>query len=228
MRYPQGLANKGSQKWLQVLVNSVSSEINDVLATELKLAPDERVQWLSPLANDDYAEYSDAEFIQQLGINLPYLSLNAFWPNRGPVWDGLAQTSQGKAIIVEAKAHIPEMISPPSGAKSPSSLSKIHRGLNDTKTFLGVRSPADWSSTFYQYANRLAHLYLLRELNGIDAYLVFVYFVSAKDVDGPETVDEWHGAIQVLEGAIGIPKRHKYSDFVIHAFVDVERLRGPH
>ncbi len=31
---------------------------------------------------------------------------------------------------------------------------------------------------FYQYINRLAHLYLLRVLNKIPAYLVFVYFVN--------------------------------------------------
>ena len=41
-----------------------------------------------------------------------------------------------------------------------------------------MRSTCDWSGTFYQYANRLAHLYLLHELNDVDAWLVFVYFVG--------------------------------------------------
>lgn len=224
MRYPQGPATKGSQKWLQVFVNTAWGEVYDTLAAELKLALDETIEWLSPLADDDYAEYSDAEFIERLDLDLPNVSLSSFWPNRGPVWDGLARTSDGKVIVVEAKAHIPEMITPPSGAKSPSSLSKIHHGLDATKIFLGVRSSIDWSATFYQYANRLAHLYLLRELNGVDAYLLFVYFVNARDMDGPKSIDEWRAAIQVLEGALGIPTRHKFSDYVIHAFVDVERL----
>jgi hypothetical protein len=180
------------------------------------------------MVDDDYAEYSDAEFIQLLDVDLPKVPLSSFWPNRGPVWDGLAKTSGGKVIIVEAKAHIPEMISPPSGAKSPSSLAKIRRALDDTREFLGARSAVDWSATFYQYANRLAHLYLLRELNGVDAYLLFVYFLNANDVDGPESVDEWRGAIRVLEGVLGLRSRHRYSDFVIHTFVDVERLRDPH
>ena len=48
----------------------------------------------------------------------------------------------------------------------------------------------DWSHCFYQYANRLAHLYLLRESNGLDAFLVFVYFVDDRTVPNRDPVSE--------------------------------------
>ena len=50
----------------------------------------------------------------------------------------------------------------------------------------------------YQYANRLAHLYSLRQMNDIDAYLVFVYFLNDPDLDGPHTERERRAAIEVL------------------------------
>ena len=47
-----------------------------------------------------------------------------------------------------------------------------------------VTSTTDWTKCFYQYANRLAHLYFLKELNGIDAALVFVYFTGDTTING--------------------------------------------
>lgn len=32
----------------------------------------------------------------------------------------------------------------------------------------------------YQYANRLAHLYFLRHLNGVEAYLLLLYFADPR------------------------------------------------
>jgi hypothetical protein len=39
--------------------------------------------------------------------------------------------------------------------------------------------------------NRLAHLYFLCELNGVPAFLVFVYFVNDQEMQGPTTKKEW-------------------------------------
>lgn len=49
-----------------------------------------------------------------------------------------------------------------------------------------------------------AHVYLLHELNGIDSWLVFVYFVGASGVDGPTSEREWKAALKVLHGALGL------------------------
>lgn len=82
---------------------------------------------------------------------------------------------------------------------------------------------ADWSTCFYQYTNRLAHLYLLRELNKLPAYLVFLYFVKDEEMNGPKMYTEWEAAIQLLELFLGV-RNHNLSRFVLHAFVDVHEL----
>jgi hypothetical protein len=202
-RIEQQLAKKGSQKWLQILVNNRPDVLARELAPALRLAPGDQIRWLSPLESDAYSEYSDDAFLDRLNINLPKTSLEMFWPKRGPVWDGLGHTSRGDLILLEAKAHIAEMVSPPTAAGR-TSLPKIRRSLNETKSFLGSKSLHDWASTFYQYTNRLAHLYLLRELNGLPTHLVFLYFINAADVAGPTTREEWEGATKLLHNFLGV------------------------
>lgn len=60
------------------------------------------------------------------------------------------------------------------------------RSFNETKHFLQAEPGCDWTERFYQYANRLAFLYFLREVNGIEAYLVFLYFLNDPHHDGPK------------------------------------------
>jgi hypothetical protein len=194
------------------------------LAPALGLTLGDKISWLSPIDNDAYSEYSDDAFLERLNINLSKNSLETFWPKKGPVWDGLGHTSRGDIILLEAKAHIAEMVSPPTAAGEVS-LPKIRKSLDDTKKFLGSTSLHDWASTFYQYTNRLAHLYLLRELNGLPAYLVFLYFVNAADVTGPKTREEWEGAIKLLHNFLGI-NRHKLSAYVIDVYIDVGELES--
>jgi hypothetical protein len=62
-RIPQNLAEKGSQKWIQKLVNEKSDLLNSPIRTQLDLPVTERITWLSPLADDEYAEYQDQAFL---------------------------------------------------------------------------------------------------------------------------------------------------------------------
>ena len=126
--------------------------------------------------------------------------------------------------MVEAKAHIPEVNSPESGA-SPQSLKRIAARLNETRAFLNADPIVDWTRTFFQYTNRIAHLYLLRELNGIDAYLVNVYFLNETRMKGPAKVDEWKGALALLKTHLGVT-RTKLSPYMKDLFLDVEELRN--
>jgi hypothetical protein len=222
-RREQGRASHGSRRWLQILVNECPEVIDRVLANLLGLAQGEQVHWLSPLKDDDYAEYRDQEFITRLGITLERVPLVSFWPRLGPAWDALAKTDRGNLILVEAKAHISELVSDPTGA-SGSSLAKIQESLDATKRFLGSRSDADWATCFYQYTNRLAHLYLLRELNALPAYLLFLYFINDEEMGGPGTQLEWEGAIYLLESFLRIRRPHRLAKYVLHAFIDVEEL----
>jgi hypothetical protein len=51
-----------------------------------------------------------------------------------------------------------------------------------------------------------------------------LYFCNAADVQGPETEQEWHGAIRLIHALLGLPD--DLSDKGVHdAFVDVRSLQ---
>lgn len=215
-------ASRGSQKWLQIGVNQHPEVLNKAIREATQLDHSVTIEWLSPLAEENYVEYRDRAFLDRLKVKLNR-TLFDFWPPRGPMWDGLARLSNGEVVLIEAKAHIAEMVSPASKA-SPSSLALIEKGLAETRKALAPKSTIPWSGTFYQYANRLAHLYFLRILNRVPARLVFLYFTGAHDVSGPNTREEWEGAIKVTEVYLGLG-RHKLSRYVHHCFVDVREMQ---
>jgi len=222
-RFPQQNGTKGSLKWIQLLVNECPQLINPLLQKECSLNDDEHIIWVSPLKADEFAEYRDQEFLHQLGVSLKQHPLNIFWPSNGPQWDALARTDKGKVFIVEAKAHITEIVSPGTGASSQSK-ALIEKSFHEVESFLKIQSLTEWTTVFYQYANRLAHLYLLRELNNIPAYLVFVYFLNDQEMNGPATKEEWIAAIQVVEEVLGLGEKHRLKPYIIDLFIDVNDI----
>jgi hypothetical protein len=120
-----------------------------------------QITWNSPLASDEYAEYRDDAFLTKIGQDSLKDKLHSFWPSFGPQWDALG-TQADRVFLVEAKAHIDELFSPPSGAGDVS-MEKIRRSLSETANSLGAKPLAPWETTFYQLTNRLAHLYFLRK-----------------------------------------------------------------
>lgn len=231
MRHVQKIDRKpvrGSLKWIREAVNARQYLLDNDIRDELSLLSDSPLEWVSPVSADEYAEYSDQEFLDQLGIKLNKTPLKSFWPNRGPNWDALARTKADPptVFLVEAKAHTGELMSGPSSAKAPAAVEMIGTALRRTKEFIGVSPEYDWTGTYYQYANRLAHLYLLRVLNGIDAYLVYVCFLNDVEMKGPTTVDKWQNAIAEAESALGI-RDNRLSPYVAHIFIDVNQLDEP-
>ena len=224
MRAVQPQGTRGSLKWIQMLVNQRPDLLDELVRESCRLEPNEAIEWVSPLADDQYAEYRDASFLRSLGVELRHRPLREFWPRRGPQWDALGRTDGGAVFLVEAKSNIPELVSPASGAKSPTSIALIDDSLKEVQRFLRVNTGIDWTGKLYQYANRIAHLYLLRELNRIPAYLLFIYFIGDSDVDGPQTAEEWKAAIEVAERVLGLPARHRLSDYVADIFVHVDDL----
>lgn len=210
-RVPQGRKPRGSQRWLQALVN----DFPDVLDAAIGIGS---VTWRSPLANDDYAEYRDDEALRRLGIQLPRRSLDSFWPRGGPQWDALGRARSGEAILVEAKAHVGELFSGATDATG-ASAAKIRASLAEVMDGLHAKPGLDWSSRFYQYTNRLAHGYLLHHLNQVPCRLVFLYLIGDSEMKGPETKAEWEAAIRVLHEALGLPRVP--AKFVAEAFIDV-------
>ena len=219
-------ALRGSQRWLQIAVNRCPGIIDDAISRAMGLGQDESIEWRSPLESEDFIEYRDHAFLERLGLRPQRRKLSDFWPARGPVWDGLARTSAGRSLLIEAKANIPEFNSSPTGA-SGRSLTKIRAALEETRSFLRVTSETDWTRCFYQYANRLAHLYFLRELNGIDATLVFIYFTGDTTVPGRDPVSRegWEAAVSLATNHLGVhPSSPWLRENVIDVFIDVNDL----
>jgi hypothetical protein len=215
--------SKGSLYDIQTLINNCPILLNNKITQKQKSLANERIEWLSPLEKHSFAEYRDHDFIKLLGLT-PKSPLNNFWPKPGPQWDALGKSKSGIVFLVEAKANIPEIVTNPSGAIDSKSINLILRSLSKTKEYLNIKNDVDWSGKFYQYTNRLAHLYYLRELNGIDAYLVNIYFLNEKTVSGPKSVEEWQAAILVMKTYLGI-RRHKLSKYVVDVFIDVKEMK---
>ena len=224
MRTVQPKGARGSLKWIQVLVNRHPNLFAQRVREAGALPPGETIEWVSPLEGDDFAEYRDGSFLSRLCVELDNRALSDFWPRYGPQWDALGKTDSGGVLLVEAKANVRELVSDACGATSQASMARINDSLKETQEFLRVDPKIGWTGKLYQYANRIAHLYLLRELNGVQAHLVFVYFVGGSDVDGPATVGEWKAAINVVERVLGLPGRHRLSDYVADVFVDVSEF----
>ncbi len=199
-----------SEHWMRVAANDDSEWLNQKIIDLFGWDSSEKIHWLSPVKEDQYAEYYDVEFLNRLGLNDLGVHLYDFWPRSGARWDGLARTDSGKVIIVEAKAYIEEGVDYKSKAGD-KSLAKIQKSLNEAKESFRASKDASWETPFYQYANRLAHLYFLNQLNDIDAYLLFLYFADAPDVPNPSSVQEWQGAVRLTEKCLGIGK-HQYRD----------------
>ena len=226
-RNPQDLATKGSMKWLQLAVNDYPDLLGSQVAWHLSPNP-MNIEWFSPIRCDDYAEYSDQRFIDLLGVELRNCPLVKFWPKRGgPNWDGLAKTDVSQVLLVEAKAHVRELEGKGSCASSKKSIDRIDSSLKETQKFLGADMSADWSKgPHYQYANRLAHLYLLSEKNCIDAYLLMIYFLNDVVMGGPSSTNEWEIKIRTHHESMALRQDHPLSDRVINLYWDVRELGG--
>lgn len=210
-------ASAGSQRWLQVAINRKPELLLSALRRSGAIPQRASVTWHSPLAGDAFHEYRDSAALKKTSIDYARLAhpLHSFWPARGPVWDAIGTISEDGPLFLEAKAHIPEAASPATKA-SPASWKLIKRSLCEARYFYAPRAKADWTIHFYQYANRLAYQYFLREKNNIKSTLVFLYFLNADDMLGPGSEEEWQGASRLIHAVLGVPK-----DLTSHGVFDV-------
>jgi hypothetical protein len=205
-----GRARRGSQRQLQDYVNEHETILTDALMEALPSRFQElgaTIEWVSPLAQNDYIEYRDAEFLRTVKLGRYTDNIANFWPSGGPCWDALAlistpgnQTTPG-VILVEAKSHISEIYG--SGCQASSrSRELILRSFTAAKQWCGVNLESDWTGPLYQSANRLAHLYFLREVLGCSAWLVNLYFLN--DSIGPADEDDWRAELVKVKTSLGL------------------------
>lgn len=222
-RYPQDSVGRGSLKDIQQLINSRSDFLNKKLSNEFNWKDTLSITWVSPLEKDEFSEYRDHDLLRVLTIENLKVDLPGFWPSKGPQWDALGKSYSGDVFLVEAKANIQELVSSATKASRPS-LDLIRKSLEETKAYLRIKNNINWSGKFYQYTNRIAHLYYLRVLNNISAYLVFVYFLNDKTVSGPESIKEWQAALTIMKEYLGI-RKNSLSKYIADIFIDVNAIR---
>lgn len=213
-----------SEFWLRKLINNNKEILNNYLVESQIVKQNDAIEWVSPVSEDNFAEYYDEEFLDRLGIDVNTLRvpLKEFWPKSGPRWDGLGRTNTKKYFLIEAKAHIEETVDYCTLAKSKLSIDLISSSIDKAQKFYSNNKKAYWQKPFYQYANRLAHLYYLRELNQLNAYLIFIYFCNATDVEKPTNKDEWVGHIRTVEKVFALNSKCKNK---INLLIDTNILK---
>jgi hypothetical protein len=209
-RRPQPPGTKGSLKWVQDVVNQHPQELERAIGHG-------NIEWFSPLASDEYAEYWDGSALDLLGLKSLRRPLSSFWPNSGPRWDALGRIRGGAAVLLEAKAHVPEMES--TCLAKPRSRARIESAFREVWNGWRVQGSAAWLGPYYQYANRLAHAYFLNEVNSTPAFVVFLNFVGAAGMKGPAARADWEKAIQEVQEELGV--HGKLPPYVLDAFIDV-------
>ncbi len=223
-------APKGSQKHIQCYVNQCSDrKVFDHLilsaSPSLLAETDGRIEWVSPLAKNDYAEYHDGAFLQKLDLGDHVDALKGFWPSGGPHWDALAKVktrSGDGAIIVEAKSHLSEMgADDASGATAESSVEMIAGALTETLKYLGASGDISaWRDHHYQVCNRLAHLYFLHEKRHVPTWLVWLFITNDPDWSDkdPASAAQWREHRDNVYHEIGLPFDHPLKDRIVTVY----------
>jgi hypothetical protein len=204
---------------MQHLVNERPDLLNKAVTVAMGLEAGETLHWRSPLRNDDFAEYRDGSWLKVIGHQELTPSLRQFWPSLGPQWDALAVSSRQRVILVETKAHLTELVSPPCAA-GPKSAARIDAALTMAKQYFKASQATSWAGSYYQYGNRLAHLFFLRK-HGIDAHLVLLYLIGDQSLSLPATRSDWTSAIEMAHGALGLTA---HIEAVHEVFIDVKDL----
>lgn len=205
-----GRAQRGSQRQLQDYVNLVPSLLDDAVLSALPMKVQQsspRIKWVSPLATDQFREFRDEEFLEAIGMGGYSKDLRAFWPKFGPCWDalGLLTTSLSQSvpvpILVEAKSHVQEVYG--NGCQAgEASRALIEKSLHAAKSWCGARPDANWTGPLYQFANRISHLYFMRQRIARPCFLVNLYFID--DPYRPTSDPEWVAALHAIHQELGL------------------------
>jgi hypothetical protein len=219
-----GPAARGSQLQIQIYVNRRHDELTAAALTALPTLAEQaaKISWVAPLASSGFSEPRDRDFLAAVGLEDRAESLAKFWPLGGPVWDALAivklRSGDKGVILAEGKSYPREMRTAGGcTATAERSIEMIREGLRVTQQWLGVSAtPETWMGPLYQHANRLAHLYWLREVEGVEAW--FCHLLVLDDpTHHAAGAGEWSDAVREAEHELGLGGRH--IPWAGHAFL---------
>lgn len=219
----QGRAFAGSQLQLQIYVSRRESEITASVITALGNAGAyfEDIRWVCPVEHERFTEACDGVFLDALELSDLRPNLKSFWPAGGPRWDGLAIPSpRPGALLIEAKSY-PEEIFGSGCQATQNSRQIIEDSLTRAKLWAGAAESANWLGSLYQYANRLAHVFFLREIGQVEAWLVNLCFVN--DAHSPTSLQRWQQQLAAIKCQLGFSG--KKVPFAVDVFLPA-RSRG--
>lgn len=205
-----GWAWAGSQRHIQAYTNTprLVPLLDDELRAALPVLAGRELEWRSPVAGERYEEPRDERF--WTAIDQPTLgrAASGWWPRRGPSWDAVALARDGSepatAVLVEAKANVPEFTAGALAATAVASITMIRAALESARVALNASGPLGaWTGAHYQLANRLAWTYWLRE-QGIQAVFAYVLFHDDRS-HIPTARDELIAEARAGFAALGLP-----------------------
>ena len=177
-------------------------------------------------------EITGLSFLDQ-AENVDLFSIwKAEWPQSGNSmnWDLVGFTINEKGlktwILIEAKAHIGELNSE-CKAKAITSKEKISKALEKTAEDFGMKINTNWISKYYQLANRIYILDLLKRHN-INAKLINIYFVGDKPDRNritPQCESDWGKAITDMKKLLGISSQTQMEIGIYDLFLNTNKLK---
>ncbi len=164
------------------------------------------ITWTAPSESAQFREPADRDFLVSIGLAEEADKLSRFWPIGGPSWDALAVLGRGAkedgVLLVEAKSYPDEVYGPGCQARDERSLMQIQGSLQSAQGWFGVARSRDWTGRLYQYANRLAHVYFLRQHLNVEAWLLNVCFCG-DETTRATSADTWHKAWPTFRRELG-------------------------
>ena len=211
----------GSQLQVQIYANRRSGDLTKAVLDALpSLASETRkICWTVPLEHEGYAEPKDEAFLRAVGYGDLAQELAKFWPAGGPVWDALAVVvfpdRRPGILLAEGKSYPSEFRG--GGTKAGEvAREKISQAIASTQRWLCVDDVADlWLGDLYQSANRLAHLYWLREVAKVEAWLVHLLFTDDYTHRGASR-EEWDRDLPLIDQQLGLVSQTAWAG---HAYL---------
>lgn len=153
-----GRGEKGSKFWMQMIPDTLLKQEFDRLL-------DDRLLWLSPLAEENYREYELREEPVRKALGIPENGGEFdFWPRRQPQWDGIAVSEDtGTLYLVEAKAHLKELESSCTAGEHSRKVI-IDTMLDVHDRYYSGGNFSKWLEGYYQLGNRLTFLHKMKEM----------------------------------------------------------------